>query len=192
MPIKLSPAAIKTLIGLSVLFFVGLWLSGNYNSLVGSKNAVEKSWASVETQYQRRLDLIGNLVESVKGGQKQELEVFSKIAEARKVYSSANASINDKAAAASQMETNLALLPRLQEAYPDLKSNALVQSLMNDLRGTEDGITKSRDHFNSTATNYNTNIQRFPKNIFAKVFGFEKTNLFKADAGANKAPSVKF
>lgn len=188
---KLTNAAIKTLIILGVLFFVGLWLVGNYNSLVKSQTQVEKSWAMVETQYQRRLDLIGNLVESVKGGQKQEVAVFTAIADARKQYNSAS-SINDKTAAANSIETNVALLPRMQEAYPELKSNALVQSLMSDLKGTEDGIAKARDTFNTTATNYNANIRRFPKNIFAKIFGFEKTNLFKSSQGAEKAVEVKF
>lgn len=188
---KLSSAAIGTLIGLGLLFFVGLWLVGNYNSLIGSQNATEKAWASVETQYQRRFDLIGNLIESVKGGQKQELAVFTAIADARKQYSSAN-SISDKASAASVIETNVALIPRLQEVYPDLKSNALVQSLIGDLRGTEDGIAKTRDTFNTTAANYNANIRRFPKNIFASMFGFEKVNLFKSTSGAEKAVPVKF
>lgn len=188
---KLSSTAMKTLIGLGVVFFLGLWLVGNYNSLVTSQTSVEKSWASVETQYQRRFDLIGNLVESVKGGQKQELAVFSAIADGRKQYSSAS-SINDKTKAITAMETNIALLPRLQEAYPDLKSNALVQSLMSDLKGTEDAIAVRRDTFNTTATNYNQNIRRFPKNIFASIFGFEKTELFKSAQNADKAVQVKF
>lgn len=187
----MSKVAIGAAAVLGFLFLAVLWGVGNYNSLVTSRNQVEKSWSMVETQYQRRFDLIGNLVESVKGGQKQELEVLTKIADARKAYSSAG-SINDKATAASQIETNVALLPRLQEAYPELKSNQLVQSLMTDLKGTEDGIVKARDTFNVTATNYNTNIQRFPKNLFAKSYGFEKQNLFKSDTEAAKATQVKF
>lgn len=187
----MTKTAIKTLVGLGVVFIIGLWFVGNYNSLVTSQNAVEKSWSSIETQYQRRFDLIGNLVESVKGGQKQELAVFTEIANARKVYSSAK-STNDKASAMNSMETSIALLPRLQEAYPELKSNALVQSLMSDLKGTEDGIQKARDTYNTTANNYNNNIRRFPKNIFANVFGFEKATLFKSTANAEKAVQVKF
>lgn len=188
---KLSPTAIKTLITLCIIFFVGLWLIGNYNSLVTSRNSVDKAWASIETQYQRRFDLIGNIVESVKGGQKQELTVFTNIANARKQYSSAT-SVNDKTTAISSIETNLALLPRMQEAYPELKTNTLVQSLMTELKGTEDGIAKARDHFNTTATNYNNNISRFPKNLFANMFGFEKTTLFKSTENADKAVQVKF
>lgn len=173
------------------LFICGLWSMGNYNSLVTARNQTDKSWASVETQYQRRFDLIDNLVETVKSAQTQEKEVFVKIAEARTAYNNAK-STDDKVAAANSIETNVALIPRLQEAYPDLKSNTQVTALMNDLRGTEDGILKARDGFNNTATNYNTNIQRFPKNIFASVFGFKARTLFKADTGAEKVIKVKF
>lgn len=189
--LNLSSAAKTTLFVLGGFFFIGLWLVGNYNSLVNSQTAVEKSWAQVETQYQRRFDLIGNVVESVKGGQKQELAVLTEIANARKQYSGAS-SLNDKSAAINSIETNVALLPRMQEAYPDLKSNMLVQSLMTELKGTEDGIAKARDTFNTTATNYNKNIRSFPKNIFANMFGFEKVNLFKSTVSADKAVQVKF
>lgn len=187
----MSKAAITTGIILGVLALIGIWLMGNYNSLVTSRNQVEKSWSMVETQYQRRLDLIDNLVSSVKGAQGQEKEVFIKIAEARTRYNSAT-SDNDKTNAASDIETNIALLPRLQEAYPDLRSNQQVQTLMGELKGTEDGIQKARDSYNATANNYNTGIQRFPKNMFAGMFGFEKKNLFKSDGGAEKATKVNF
>jgi len=187
----MSKAAITTGIILGVIGFMILWFVGNYNSLVSSRNQVEKSWSMVESQYQRRLDLIDNLVESVKGAQGQEREVFIKIAEARTAYNNAT-NDNDKATAAGNLETNIALIPRLQEAYPDLKSNQQVQTLMSDLKGTEDGILKARDNYNATANNYNTNIQRFPKNMFANSFGFEAKTLFKSDHGAEKGAKVKF
>lgn len=187
----MSKLAIGAGVFLLAIFIGVLWFVGNYNSLVSSRNKVDQDWGKVETQYQRRLDLIDNLVASVKGAQGQEREVFIKIAEARTAYNNASNS-NDKAAAASSIETNVALIPRLQEAYPELKSNQQVTTLMNDLRGTEDGILKARDTYNTTTTNYNTNIQRFPKNLFAKAFGFEKRTLFKADGGAEKAPKVNF
>jgi len=185
----LSNAARNTLIGLSVVFFIGVWSVGNYNSLVTSKNAVDKSWATVETRYQRRFDLIGNLVESVKGGQKQELAVFTAIADARKQYSAGN-SVSEKSAALNSIETNLALLPRMQEAYPELKSNVLVAGLMQDLKGTENDIATARDTYNTTANNYNNNVSRFPKLVFAKMFGFDKVTLFKSEEGAAKAVKV--
>lgn len=187
----MSKAAITTAFILGFFAIMAMWFSGNYNSLVTSRNQVEKSWSMVETQYQRRLDLIDNLVQSVKGAQKQEQEVFGKIAEARSRYLAAS-NDNDKAQAASDIETNIALIPRLQEAYPDLKSNAQVTKLMDELKGTEDVIQKARDTYNTTANNYNTGIQRFPKNIFAGMFGFEKKALFKSESGAEKGVKVSF
>lgn len=187
----MSKAAIFVGVFVGFVFMVGLWFVGNYNSLVTSRNQVEKSWSMVETQYQRRLDLIDNLVSSVKGAQGQEKEVFIKIAEARTRYNSATTD-DGKTAAANDIETNIALLPRLQEAYPDLKSNQQVQTLMTELKGTEDGIQKSRDTYNTTANNYNTGIQRFPKNMFANTFGFTAKTLFKSDQGAEKATKVSF
>ena len=189
---QLTRPAIVTAILLGLVFVFGLWILGNYNSLVQNKAKVDNAWAQVEVQYQRRMDLIDNVVSSVKGGQKQEREVFGKIADARKIYNNPSSSTSEKAAAASSIETNVALIPRLQEAYPDLKSNTQVTQLMNQLTGTEDGIAKARTAFNDTATNYNIGIQRFPTNIFAGMFGYTKVSLFKADTGASKAPNVSF
>jgi LemA protein len=188
---QVSKAAIKTLIICGIILLIALWLGGNYNSLVKARAQVDQSWASVETQYQRRLDLVGNLVASVKGAQGQEQAVFGKIADARSAYNSASSS-SDKAAAASQVETNLAVIPRLQEAYPDLKSNTQATSLMSQLTGTENGIMAARDNYNKVATNYNVNVGSFPKNLFANAFGYQKQALFKSDAGAATAPKVDF
>lgn len=186
---KLSKPAIVTGIVLLFILFTGLWIGGNYNSLVTSRNAVDNSWAKVETQYQRRLDLVDNLVASVKGAQGQEQKVFGDLAKARSAYGSATTT-DDKAAAASQIETNIALIPRLQEAYPELKSNETVKSLMAELAGTENGIATKRDAYNDVVTNYNNNIARFPKNIFASTFDFDKRVLFESDEAAATAPKV--
>lgn len=187
----LSKTAIATGSVLAFVAVFGLWFMGNYNSLVSARAQVNNAWAKVDTQYQRRFDLIDNLVSSVKGSQKQEITVFGKIADARSKYSSAT-SQDGKVAAANDIETNIALLPRLQEAYPELKSNALVQSLMSDMKSTEDGILSARDNYNTVATNYNVNIQRFPKSIFASAFGFSEKELFKSEQGSAKAPKVNF
>lgn len=189
--VKLSKPAIVTGVILSVFALLVLIGIGNYNGLVSSRAAVDNSWGKVETQYQRRLDLIDNLVASVKGSQLQEQKVFGDIANARKQYSEAKTP-DQQTQAASSLETNIALIPRLQEAYPELKSNQNVQALMGQLTGTEDGIRVARDEFNNTATNYNVQIQRFPKSIFAGMFSFEQRSLFKAASGAEKAPKVKF
>ncbi|HEY5806151.1 MAG TPA: LemA family protein, partial [Candidatus Saccharimonadales bacterium] len=125
---KLTKPAIVTAVALGFVFIMGMTVAGNYNSLVKVDADVDNAWAKVETQYQRRFDLIGNLVESVKGSQFQELAVFKAIAEGRKQYTGATTP-EGKAEAATSIETNLALVPRLQEAYPELKSNANVQAL---------------------------------------------------------------
>lgn len=187
----MSKAAIFVAVLLGVVIVGGLWFAGNYNSLIVARNSVDKSWASVETQYQRRLDLIDNLVASVKGSQGQEKTVFIAIADARSRYNTASTP-DGKTAAANALETNIALIPRLQEAYPDLKSNAQVTKLMDQLTGTEDGILGARNSYNTTVNNYNTNIQSFPKNLFAGMFGFTARTLFKADQGAATAPKVSF
>lgn len=189
---KLSKPAIVT--GVVLLFGLMLfsWVTGNYNGLVKQKAEVDNSWAKVETGYQRRLDLIQNIVSSAQGSQAQEQKVFGQIADARKQVSSSD-STNDKAAAASQNEsTIMAIVPRLQEAYPELKSNEQVSKLIAELQSTETGIQKSRDNYNNTVTNYNVGIASFPKNVFANMFGFEKSTLFKADSSASKAPKVQF
>lgn len=188
---KLSTASIAAgsiLATIALLFF---WVSGNYNSLVKGEAQVEKAWSGVETQYQRRLDLIDNLVSSVKGAQQQEVDVFGMIAQSRVRVANAGTT-EEKVAATNDLETNIALLPRLQEAYPDLKSNQQMQSLMNQLTETEDGIAGKRDIYNETVTNYNIGVQRFPKNIFANMFGFEKAELFKSEKGSEKATKVEF
>lgn len=188
---NLSKPAIVTGIILGFFLIVGLWFMGNYNSLVTAHNAVDNSWAKVETQYQKRLDLIDNVLQSVKGAQKQEIAVFGKIADARTQYNNAKTT-DEKAEAASNLETNVAIIPKLQEQYPELKSNEQVTALINELRSTETAIAEKRDLYNDTVTNYNNNITRFPKSIFAGMFGYEKAKLFKADAGAATAPKVSF
>lgn len=187
----MSKAAIGAAVVLGIVLIAGLWFAGNYNSLVTARNQVDKAWAGVETQYQRRGDLIDNLVSSAKGAQGQEQAVFIAIAEARTKYNNAS-NQEDKVAAANEVETNVALLPRLQEAYPELKSTGLVGNLMTELSSTENGIQAARDTYNTTANNYNTQIERFPKNMFAASFGFERKELFKAKEGSQNAPKVVF
>ena len=176
-----------------VLAFVG-WIVANFNSLVTMNEDVDNAWAKVETQYQRRFDLVGNLVESVKGSQLQEQEVFKAIANARSQYQGAQSKgdENSQAQAASSIETNLALVPRLQEAYPELKSNQNVQSLMGQLTGTEDQIATVRDRYNDTVTNYNKGVQQIPKVLFASMFGYKERVQFKANSAAATAPTVNF
>lgn len=170
---------------------VGMTLMGSYNSLVKQDVTVDESWATVESQYQRRFDLIDNLVESVKGAQGQEYAVFKAIADARKQYINAS-SPEAKVAAANTVETNLALIPRLQEAYPELRSNDTLNRLMDEITGTENRINIARDRYNEQVGIYNKDVKQFPTNIIAGLFGMGPRDFFKSDVEASAAPKVDF
>lgn len=187
---KLSKPAIVTAIVLGFVAIIGLWLAGNYNSLVVANNAVDNSKSKIDTQLERRYELIDNIVSSVEGSQAQESDVFGKIAEARKIGSSAN-SETAKADANAAIDTQIALLPRLQEAYPELRSNDQVTRLITELQGSAGQVATARDTYNDTVTNYNNNITQFPKSVFANVFNFDKKELFKASKAAETNPQVK-
>ena len=176
---------------LGVAMLLGLWIMGNYNSLISARNEVDQACGSVETSYQLRFDLIDNLVSSVKGSQKQEITVLGEIAASRKMYSSANTA-DGKTTAINSMEATLVSFQRLQEAYPDLKSDAHITALMNKLAETEGDIKVARDGYNHIVTNYNTNVESFPKSVFASSWGFTKRSLFKSDASAARAVKVNF
>ena len=160
-----------------------------YNGLVKQNEQADAQWAQVETQYQRRLDLIPNLVNSVKGLMTQEQTVFTAIADARTHYGAATTP-DQKAAAASQVESSLGRLLVVMENYPQLQSSAAVQNLMAQLEGTENRVSVERKRFNDVIQIYNTNIKRFPKNVFAGMFGFHARNYFQAAQGAEVAPTV--
>lgn len=183
--------AIVMVVVLAIVGLLALWVIGNLNSLVTMKEQTNNKFAAVEVQEERRLDLVGNLVASVKGSQAQEAKVFGDIANARKAYQGAS-DPNAKVAAAQQIDTAISVLPRLQEAYPELRSNENVQKLMGELTSTEDRIAVARDDYNKTATNYNIGIQRFPKSIFASLGGYERRNMYKIKEAAKNAPEVKF
>jgi LemA protein len=162
----------------------------SYNGLVRLNAAVDNQWAQVETQYQRRFDLIPNLVASVKGILKQEQAVFGEIAEARTRYSGAT-SVTDKVAAANQVESALGRLLVITENYPQLKSSENVQSLMAQIEGTENRISVERSRFNDSVTTLNVKVQTFPSSIMAKLFSFSTRALFDAAPAAATAPTVE-
>jgi len=174
---------------LAVVVIVVLWVVGFYNSVVNLGANVDNQWAQVETQYQRRLDLIPNLVSSVKGVLTQEQKVFGDIADARTRYAGAT-TVNDKAAAATEVESALSRLLVIMENYPALKSNETVQNLMIQLEGTENRISVERKRFNDEVKTYNVKIKTFPANLLAKAFGFAGRNFFEAAPGAENAPKV--
>jgi len=182
----------KTLIIIGILALVMIiGVFGYYNKLITANEAVDGQWAQVESQYQRRFDLIPNLVESVKGVMGQEKEVFGMIAEARTKYAGAT-TVNEKATAAGEVESALARLLVVMENYPQLKSADTVQTLMAQLEGTENRISVERGRYNDQVRGYNTMTKRFPGNIMASIFGFNERNYFESATGADVAPTVNF
>lgn len=180
----------KTLIIIGVIIvLIVLYGWTSYNGLVTIREGATAQWQQVETQYQRRFDLIPNLVESVKGAMKQEQTVFTAIADARTRYSGAQ-TINDKAVAAGQVESALGRLLVVMENYPTLKSLDTVQNLMTQLEGTENRVSVERQRFNDDVKIYEVAIKKFPRSVIASLFGFADMKYFEAQTGAENAPKV--
>ncbi|MGD9073880.1 MAG: LemA family protein [Desulfobacteraceae bacterium] len=167
------------------------YLKGTYNSLVTMDEGVKAAWAQVENQLQRRYDLIPNLVETVKGYAAQEKEVFLKVTEARAKVGGAT-TINDKISANNGLSAALSRLLLVVERYPDLKSNTNFIRLQDELAGTENRIAVERRRYNETVKVYNIRIRRFPTNLLAGMFGFEKAAFFEVPKERQEAPKVKF
>ena len=194
----------KGCIGLVVLGVIALalfgWVKNGYNGLVTDQESVETAWANVESQYQRRADLIPNLVETVKGYAKHEQETLEGVIEAR-----ANATkvtidptkmtpedLQKYQAAQGDVTNALSRLIAVSESYPDLKANENFKDLQTQVEGTENRINKARNDFNEVAREYNTKRRTFPTNIIASVFNFGEKPYFQAQEGADKAPKVDF
>ena len=188
------------IIPVGILVVVVLWAIGGYNGMVKMDEQVQNSWANVETQYQRRADLIPNLVSTVKGYAKHEQQTLEDVVKARSEATqvkvdSENLTPEKLAAfqkAQSGVSSALGRLLAVAENYPDLKANQNFLELQSQLEGTENRITVARKDFNDTAKSYNQAIRQFPKNILAGMFGFEKKSYFEAEAGSEKAPKVEF
>ncbi|HEY9584733.1 MAG TPA: LemA family protein [Candidatus Paceibacterota bacterium] len=176
---------------IAVLVILVAWGVAIYNGFVSSNEGVDNQWAQVETQYQRRFDLIPNLVESVKGIMAQEQKVFGDLAEARTRYSGAQ-SVNDKAGAATELEGALSRLLVIMENYPQLRSVESVTALMAELAGTENRVSVERKRFNDMIQTYNLKVKTFPGKIFASLFGFNERNYFETAAGTENVPAVNF
>jgi LemA protein len=175
----------------AILVVIAGYTAVTYNSLVTLNVDADAQWKQVETNYQRRFDLIPNLVESAKGVMKQEQVVFTAIADARTRYSGAS-NANDKAIAAGQIESALSRLLVIVESYPSLKSSETVQSMMSQLEGTENRISVERMRFNDSVKLYNLKVMKVPSSIIASIFGFKERSYFEAVKGAEQAPQVKF
>lgn len=191
---------VTIIILVAVVAIIAFWAISGYNSLVGMDENVSNQWANVETQYQRRADLIPNLVNTVKGYAAHEKETLEGVITARSQATQIKVDPTDltpeKLAeyqkAQGQLATALGRLLAITENYPDLKANQNFLELQAQLEGTENRINVARKNFNDAAKTYNTTIRRFPKNILAGMFGFDKRAYFEAAEGAEQAPQVQF
>lgn len=202
---KSSIILIVVVVLVAILGFQGC---STYNGLVSAEEELNNKWANVESQYQRRLDLIPNLVNTVKGYAAHESETLEALTKARAglqdAYNSANGVDADNAngsdgsmkqfqQAQRQLQSALGIyVNAVHEAYPDLKANENFRDLMAQLEGTENRISTERTRYNEAVKEYNLKVRRFPTSIFASMFGFEKKTGFEAEEGAEKAPKVEF
>lgn len=188
-----------------VRIFLGLIIASSltscgYNSMVQKQENVNKAWGNVESAYQRRADLVGNLVETVKGAAKFEQTTLTQVVEARAKATSVQVDANNLteenlakfSAAQDELKGSLSRLLVSVEAYPELKATQNFQELQAQLEGTENRINTERNRYNEAVGDYNAYIASFPNVMFAKMFGFLPKAYFKAAAGAEKAPEVKF
>ena len=191
----------KSTIGLlAVIAVIAIWLVSVYNGMVGLDEGVNTAWANVETQYQRRADLIPNLVNTVKGYAQHEQETFEAVVNARSKATSITIDpsnvtpekLQEFQQAQGELASALGRLIAISESYPDLKASEQFKELQAQLEGTENRINVARTNFNKEAQKYNTTIRTFPRNLFAGMLGFSQRAYFEADAGTNQAPKVEF
>lgn len=186
------------LIIIAIVLILGLWMTSKYNGLVKWDETVKTAWSQVENVYQRRADLIPNLVNTVKGAAAQESGVLVAVVEARANATKTNINIKDAQALADyqkaqgELSSALSRLLVVTENYPQLKSIESFNNLMVQLEGTENRISVERMNYNNAAKSFNITLRSFPTNIVAGLFGFEQANLFEAQEGADKAPEVNF
>lgn len=196
----MKKGTVWTITIVAIVAILVIWVVKGYNGLVTAEETVTTEWANVESQYQRRADLIPNLVSTVKGYAAHEQETLDAVVSARAKATQMSVDAKDltpeklKEFQAAQGEVGSALgrLLMITENYPDLKANQNFMALQEQLEGTENRIQVARQKFNATAQTYNTMICRFPKNLLAGIFGFDKKAYFEADEAAQKAPSVQF
>jgi LemA protein len=196
----MNKKVISIIIVVVVLFLIYNLFAGKYNQMVVLDEEVNTEWANVETQYQRRYDLIPNLVSTVKGFAEQEKDVLIGVTEARSKASSIQidpsnlneASMQKFAAAQGELNSALSRLLVTVERYPDIKSNQNFLELQAQLEGTENRISVARTRFNEKSKAYNTYIRKFPNSFIAGMFDFERKPLYEATQGADEAPKVEF
>ncbi len=194
----MEPKRLTLLIVLGVVIVAAAFVMNSYNGLVMGQERVKKTWGDVQTQYQRRVDLIGNVVETAKGSANFEQETLRMVVEARSAWAKAssagnlNDQIRESNEAAPLVNSALSRLLVTVEAYPQLGSVATFRDVITELEGTENRISVARRDFNGAIQNYNVKVRQFPSSLIAGMFGFEMMENFKADEGAEKAPKVEF
>lgn len=190
----------NTMIIGAVVAVIAIWAISAYNGMVKTEEQATTAWAGVQSAYQRRADLIPNLVNVVKGYAEHERGTFEAVTEARNKVSQITIDpenltpekLQEFQAAQGELSQALGRLLAIQEAYPDLKANENFMDLQKQLEGTENRINEARNTFNSAVQTYNVKIRKFPTTLLAGIFGFDKMNKFEADANAQKAPEVQF
>ena len=182
----------KWMIALGVATLLAIFCYKTYNGLVEKDEAVATAWSNVETQYQRRSDLIPNLVATVKGYATHEQETLEQVVAARSAATSVTGNTTEFAAAQEGVTSALSRLIAIAEQYPDLKANQNFLELQSQLEGTENRIAVARQEYNEMVKRYNIAISKFPAKVVASMFGFEKSELFKAAEGSAEAPKVEF
>ena len=188
---KLSPGWIVLIAVGVILLLTVFWFIGSYNSLIRVDEAVNEKWANVQSAYQRRADLIPNLVETVKAYSTYEGDILTEITNARASIGKAGSPAELQAADA-QLTGALSKLLVVVENYPNLKANENYLSLQDELAGTENRVKVERDIYNKAVKSMNIKVRRFPTNIVAGMFGFEKKDMFEADEGTDVVPDVDF
>lgn len=190
----------KKWIWIGVVAVVAIFFYATYNGFIGKEEGVNAAWSNVETQYQRRSDLIPNLVNTVKGYAAHESQTLASVTEARARATSINLSAGELTPerlaqyqqAQAEVRTALGRLIAVAESYPDLKANQNFIELQSQLEGTENRIAVARKDFNDAARKYNVAVRRFPSNLVAALFGFDQKPYFEASEGTETAPQVEF
>lgn len=182
---------IFAIVGVILLILI-MYIIGVYNKLVKARNKVKDQWAQIDVQLKKRVDLIPNLVETVKGYAKHEKDTLDAVIKARNSFNSAS-SVEDEISANNQITGALNKLFALSESYPDLKANSNFMSLQSDLKDIEEKISYARQFYNDTVLSYNNTIEMFPSNIIAGMFGFKSCDFFKIENNEEReAPKVSF
>lgn len=188
---KLSGGIVFGIVVGVLLFILGAWGIKSYNGLVGLKETVDNESSNIETQLQRRADLIPNLVNTVKGYTNHESKILAAISDARAKLSGAS-TMSEKAAADSELSSAVSRLLVVVENYPNLKADSQFSALTDELAGTENRITVARKDYNASVKEYNQKIKMFPGNIMANMFGFSSAEYFEASENSKEVPAVSF